>query len=652
MPIMVDRKHGETIPRTPVTRPSLVVGAAICVALFASGCPRSGTTKTAGSSNAEHANSKPPAGPAAPSQRCQTLLSSSIEMMQPENLGISADAKSAVDSLNNWVRDCGKSVAAEAGGPKDAALDKFLPEAERASANAELYDIGDIEHVRNCRLFKQASANVLRTSTSDVDRVVGLFELANRLIAISGPIEPTIPQTAFESLVVGRGTAEDRAWIFAELLRQAGFDALILRPQTRDSAKPMPPARWLVGVPIEKQVYLFDTALGWPIPSAEDKGNTPTVRRPATLAEAAANDALLRKLDVSAEKPYPLKADDLKSLRAEIITSSRYWLPRIKRLENFLSGNRSATVYAALGDVGNRPGLLSRTAAAGAGFWKKDDVTVWDYPNLQGTAARNLDLRAMQARELRWLPFEGPVKVDFDKDTLQLQSKGGDRKEIKSRTSQLQGDCPSAIRNFLLVQLEELQPAMILPPAIQKEIAAKQGKPLGDSPVGIEVPKREFAMNYRAAEDAKFWMAVCQMEQNEFESAAENFGAYLRGYGARGGIWIPQAALLRGIVLAHAQQYALAVQSVNQILRALPDDDPRRSTFELFATRWRTTRDAAKPQEQNSPDSTKTPSAPASDKTSAATPPTSASAPAASAPGPPSKPAVAPSAKKGGPKTP
>lgn len=643
MPIMVDRKHGERIPRTPVTR--LAVAAAVCVAFFVSGCPRTGTTKTPGPSKADHSATKAPAGAAAPSQRCQTLLSSSIEMMQPENLGISADAKSAVDSLNNWVRDCGKSDATQGGGTKDTAIDKFLPDAERASANAELFDIGDIEHVRNCRLFKQASANVLRTSTSDLDRIVGLFELANRLVAISGPIEPTIPQTAYEALVVGRGTPEDRAWVFGELLRQAGFDALILRPQSRDSAK-----RWLVGVPLEKQVYLFDPALGWPIPSADDKGTTPTVRRPATLAEAAANDSLFRKLDVSAEKPYPLKADDLKSLRAEVITSSRYWLPRIKHLENFLSGNRSATVYVALGDVGNRPGLLSRSAAAGAGFWKKDDVTVWDYPNRQGLAARNLDLRATQARELRWLPFEGPVKVDFDKDALQLQTKGGERKEIRSRTSQLQGDCPSAIRNYLLVQLEELPPAMMLPPAVAKEIATKQGKSLGDGPVGIEVPKREFAMNYRAAEDAKFWMAVCQMEQNEFESAAENLAAYIRGYGARGGLWIPQAALLRGIVLAHAQQYALAVQSVNQVLRALPEDDPRRSAFELFATRWRTTRDAAKPLPEKTPDSTKTSSAPASDKFPSASPPTQASGPPA--PGSPSKQAAAPADGKSAPKTP
>ena len=45
----------------------------------------------------------------AASQRCQTLLSSALEMLRPEKLGISAEPKAAVDTLNNWVRDCGKT---------------------------------------------------------------------------------------------------------------------------------------------------------------------------------------------------------------------------------------------------------------------------------------------------------------------------------------------------------------------------------------------------------------------------------------------------------------------------------------------------------------------------------------------------------------
>ena len=133
-----------------------------------------------------------------------------------------------------------------------------------------------------------------------------------------------------------------------------------------------------MGAVVGKQVYLFDPTLGWPIPTREDKGQSPKIESAATLAEVLADDGLLRKLDVSADKPYPLHSADLKSCRVEIITSSCYWSPRTPCLEMFLSGDRSATIYAPWGDMGSRPGLISRVIAAGGGLcWKKR--TSWPF---------------------------------------------------------------------------------------------------------------------------------------------------------------------------------------------------------------------------------------------------------------------------------
>jgi hypothetical protein len=564
------------------------------------------------------------------SQRCQTLLSSGIEMMRPENLGISSEPNAAVSTLNNWVRDCGKSGPADDPSPKGPALEKLITEEQRAASNGELFDLQDVEHVRDCWLFKQARSSVVRAYDSDAARVVGLFDLSNRIVALAGKNEPLIPQSLHDITVIGKGTAEDRAWVFAELLRQMAIDTVILRPRlaaapgpssaglsstvtaapkTADGGKSLASLtgaksteagpRWLVGALVDKQVYLFDPTLGWPIPSRADKAATPTVQSAATLAEALADDGLLRKLDVSAEKPYPLHAADLKSLRVEVITSSRYWSPRVRRLETFLSGDRSATIYAPLGDVGNRPGLLSRAIAAGAGFWKKDDVVVWDYPDRQTAAANHLEQQAADIRGFRWLPFQGPVTAEFDKAGLKLMISAGSHKEMKSRIAQLQGDCAGAVRNYLLVQLDELPQVMPLPPEGQEAVRARQAHPQ-EGPVAIPVPKIAFATNFRAAEDAKFWMGVCQLEQNMLEPAAETLDAYWRRYQEVGN-WLPQAALLRGLVLAKAEKYGLAVQQINELLRTLPEDDPRRQTGELFAARWRAARDAANSPSPNSP---------------------------------------------------
>jgi hypothetical protein len=633
--------------------------------LFNSGCNNSPTTRpVAKGANSAASNRQQPAAEAAVSQRCQTLLSSAIEMMRPENLGISAEPNAAVSTLNNWVRDCGKSRPADDPFLKDPALEKLITDEERAASNGELFDLQDVEHVRDCWLFKQARSSVVRAYDSDAARVVGLFDLSNRIVALAGKNEPVIPQSLHDITVIGKGTAEDRAWVFAELLRQMGIDAVILKPRvpaaapgsssagsssaataapkTADGAKTLASLtgaksieagpRWLVGALVDKQIYLFDPTLGWPIPTRTDKAATPAVQSAATLAEVLADDGLLRKLDVSAEKPYPLHAADLKSLRVEVITSSRYWSPRVRRLETFLSGDRSATIYAPLGDMGNRPGLLSRAIAAGAGFWKKDDVVVWDYPDRQTAAANHPEQQAADLRDFRWLPFQGPVAAEFDKTGLKLIISAGSHKEMKSRIAQLQGDCAGAVRNYLLVQLDELPQAMPLPPEGQEAVRSRQAHPQEGS-VAIPVPKEAFATNFRAAEDAKFWMGVCQLEQNMLEPAAETLDAYWRRYQEVGN-WLPQAALLRGLVLAKAEKYGLAVQQINELLRRRPEDDPRRQTGELFAVRWRAARDAANSPNQEKAAPKSEPSVPPSAAASVQPPAT----PSPAKPGPVSSP--------------
>ena len=123
-----------------------------------------------------------------------------------------------------------------------------------------------MEHVRNCWLFKQARSGIVRQHDSDASRSVALFDLACRIVALAGKGEPTIPQNLYDIAVIGKGTAEDRAWVFAELLRQTGIDAVILRPASTKSRRPRR-ARWLIGAP-RRQTDLFvrsDTRLAHPI---------------------------------------------------------------------------------------------------------------------------------------------------------------------------------------------------------------------------------------------------------------------------------------------------------------------------------------------------------------------------------------------------
>jgi hypothetical protein len=424
----------------------------------------------------------------------------------------------------------------------------------------------------------------------------------------------------YDLLVLGKGSAEDRAWVFAELLRQIGIDSVVLTPAVQSGKPASAPPRWLIGVLIERKIYLFDPILGWPIPSGKDKADSPTIRQPATLTEVAANDSLLRQLDLSADKPYPLHAGDLKSLRVEVIAPSAYWFPRLQRLETFFSGDRAATIFTPLSDSGTQRGVFSRVSEVGGSFWSKDAVSIWPYPDQQTLASEHLDPQMAERRAFRWLPFEGPVKVSFEVQKLKPLVEPGNRMALKARMSELQGDYASAVRNYLLVQLEELPPVLPLPSEAREMLTDRQ-KPGASVPTGYEVPPRAFSINLRASENSKFWMGLCQMELHQLPTASETFSAYIRRSAqAQGSAWLQQAVFLHSLLMAETKQFALAVQLINQLIRGLPEDDPHRYGYELLATRWRAARDAGKKPEAGTSDKTPPASKPSSPPPAAAPP--------------------------------
>ena len=93
-----------------------------------------------------------------------------------------------------------------------------------------------------------------------------------------------------------------------------------------------PPRPWLPALLLDGKLYLFDAWLGLPIPGPEGKGI-------ATLAEVAANDKLLRNLDVDADHRYPVTAEQIEKVVPWIEASPDYLDRRMKLLQSRMSGN-------------------------------------------------------------------------------------------------------------------------------------------------------------------------------------------------------------------------------------------------------------------------------------------------------------------------
>ena len=123
----------------------------------------------------------------------------------------------------------------------------------------------------------------------------------------NGP--PPLAQSPWETLLLGRGSVLDRAWVYVELLRQEGIDGALLAMPAEEGSVSSAPRAWAIGVLIEGKIYLFEPVLGLPIPGPDGPSldaDRKVVIRPATLAEAVADPAVLRRLDLDETTAYPV----------------------------------------------------------------------------------------------------------------------------------------------------------------------------------------------------------------------------------------------------------------------------------------------------------------------------------------------------------
>jgi hypothetical protein len=141
---------------------------------------------------------------------------------------------------------------------------------------------------------------------------------------------------ARETLLLGHGDYLRRAWVFMLLARQEELEVALLA--IPDEAAPGGLRPWLPALLHNDQLYLFDTRLGFPIPGPGGNGV-------ATLEQAAADDELLRYLDLSTEA-YPVKASQLQNLVALVEASPGYLTRRMQLIESRLAGDRKLALTA------------------------------------------------------------------------------------------------------------------------------------------------------------------------------------------------------------------------------------------------------------------------------------------------------------------
>jgi tetratricopeptide (TPR) repeat protein len=158
---------------------------------------------------------------------------------------------------------------------------------------------------------------------NEVVRATALFDWVVRNVQLVADTDGAVHRP-WQVLLHGRGTAAQRAWVFALLCRQQGLDIVILASATGD-------ANWLPALFVNKQLYLFDPRLGLPVPG-------PGGESVATLQQARADDGLLRKLDLEGA-PYPITSDQLKDVVPHLVADPFDLTQRARQVESNLTGD-------------------------------------------------------------------------------------------------------------------------------------------------------------------------------------------------------------------------------------------------------------------------------------------------------------------------
>ncbi len=530
---------------------------------------------------------------------CDELLKSLFDVYRIDKFETTFDVSIGANRLNDWYRGCAIRAASDPTSKLPEATRKLFSGAQLALMSGDQYRTRDASHVRDCVLFSAVANRLMKSpqtgGQNELDRARAAFDHVVATLQLQLRHSADLPFTPYELYLLGKGTANDRAWLFVNTLRALRIDSVLLIPaNAEDPGMTGDPTPFLVGALIEGEVYLFDPLLGIPVPGPQSGEG---VVRPATLKQVQAQPTLLSDLG-STEKPYPLTSADLAQPVVLFVGDLSYYSSSAQALQQVFAGEHSVLISDPLEDVDNVPGLWSRLIAAGQGTWNADSLRLWKYPQDQITRSLALDDEAKERRKglkLRFMAYlvatpipemPGKFVVSGSKESRDPTLKGLDSRDagvggfartesrttsgrqMEGRLAQVAGNLSEALRAYVEVQSNSREILQI------PDNNLLMDKRLG--PINVKL------FHALAIDDAAYWSGLCQLEQGQYGPAANTFDRYLR-QANRISEWTRQARRMKGVALAAQGKFAEAAQ----VFEEIPEDDPEAPGLWQLSKAWR-----------------------------------------------------------------
>lgn len=473
------------------------------------------------------------------SSLCESKLVKWIVSVDPERLQFNTDIESRIPELNRYWTTCG-STGGEPIVSDLKPIEAAVQGDYRERVLSPSFGRRDVEHIRQSLLLSRMATRIGAAQKTDLDRALAALVLVSQQVEPLPAESSTVhPLTPFESLLLGQGTPSDRAWIFAEIVRQLHLDSVVF---IADDAA-IPP---LVGVVIESEVYLFEPLTGLPVPAAGESQRKSLYREPATLKAVLADDSILRQLDLEG-LPCPWTAERLRAARVGLVGTSNTWAPRLAELQFQWPTAQMCVIYDGLGPSSDRKrGLVERVREVLGPLGDIGErIQVWEYPERQcalydslnsEAAPHMVPLVAVMSGPTSFAetsdPQTGKISVVLQRSKLSLQ---------QARVQHLLGHQIQAVAGYL--------------PLLKVHLASP-------SIVNAEV-QAALDQNRRVADRATYWMAATQYEGNKLTACVGTLQSYAKNFplGEMG----EAAAMRLSACLMKSQEYGPAAQILEGI---------------------------------------------------------------------------------------
>ena len=372
---------------------------------------------------------------------------------------------------------------------KDFEAKVGLPEAEQLAAAERLFD-WTVRNIQLDELPPPPKGPVATVGAESTDPV---------LPALQGEVGPGYAHMPVQVLLHGHGDAWERGRVFILLCRQLGVDAVMLG--LVDEEVSTTPQGWLPAVMIGKELYLFDTRLGLPVPGLEGQGI-------ATLSQVVSDPAVLEQLNVKGGEEYPVGPTQLKNIVALIDAEPQAFARRMQLLQTALP-KAHRLVLSVL------PSQLEPTLRKSKGI---STVSLWRVP---------FEAVMYQIGRQQVIAQDQQAALKFYREEAMFN---GATPLMRGRDLHLQGrfenvdNLPGARTFYLRARTPDREIDRALSSKLYREMTGLEfSLPKGEKEQAEALESFEY-ITQRAKHHASYWLGLTYYEDGKYDAAIEWFG--------------------------------------------------------------------------------------------------------------------------------